>query len=211
MVISDVSANVTYPKLWSARALGLTKHSLISLKDVQFGIYKPKRGDVLVYDYGSNKGHVDLIINYDSVKKEFELIGGNRANAVRTLKMTLQKAILKNAKYVIMITPIKPIEKEITKFRYDTIKQHVTWYGGYFHGRKTANGERYDTSKFTAAHKTLPFNTIVKVINPKNNKSVKVRINDRCPKKNVLDVTPKAIRELGISSQKCYMVIRYEK
>ncbi|HAK44514.1 MAG TPA: septal ring lytic transglycosylase RlpA family lipoprotein [Spirochaeta sp.] len=57
----------------------------------------------------------------------------------------------------------------------------ASWYGGKFQGRKTANGEVFDTNKMTAAHKTLPFDTVVKVTNLKNNKSVLVRINDRGP------------------------------
>ncbi len=57
----------------------------------------------------------------------------------------------------------------------------ASWYGGKFQGRKTANGETFDTNLLTAAHKTLPFGTIVKVVNLQNEKSVQVRINDRGP------------------------------
>ncbi len=58
---------------------------------------------------------------------------------------------------------------------------YASWYGGKFNGRQTANGEIFDTNKFTAAHKTLPFGTMVKVTNIKNTESVNVRINDRGP------------------------------
>lgn len=57
----------------------------------------------------------------------------------------------------------------------------ASWYGGKFQGRKTANGEIFDTNQLTAAHKTLPFNTVVRVTNLKNDKHVDVRINDRGP------------------------------
>ena len=57
----------------------------------------------------------------------------------------------------------------------------ASWYGGKFQGRKTASGERFDTNKLTAAHRTLPFDTVVKVTNLENNRSVEVRINDRGP------------------------------
>ncbi|ADK79697.1 septal ring lytic transglycosylase RlpA family protein [Sediminispirochaeta smaragdinae] len=57
----------------------------------------------------------------------------------------------------------------------------ASWYGGKFQGRKTANGEVFDTNKLTAAHKTLPFGTLVRVTNLDNDKSVEVRINDRGP------------------------------
>ena len=57
----------------------------------------------------------------------------------------------------------------------------ASWYGGYFHGRLTANGEIYNQDDFTVAHRTLPFNTYLKVTNLENNKSVIVRVNDRGP------------------------------
>ncbi|MEY3401414.1 MAG: hypothetical protein RLZZ86_1029 [Cyanobacteriota bacterium] len=57
----------------------------------------------------------------------------------------------------------------------------ASWYGGYFHGRLTANGEIYNQDDFTVAHRTLPFNTYLKVTNLENNKSVVVRVNDRGP------------------------------
>lgn len=57
----------------------------------------------------------------------------------------------------------------------------ASWYGPGFHGQKTANGEQYDQMSFTAAHKTLKFGTLLKITNPRNKKSVVVRINDRGP------------------------------
>jgi rare lipoprotein A len=57
----------------------------------------------------------------------------------------------------------------------------ASWYGPGFHGRTTANGERYDMNGMTAAHKSLKFGTRVKVTNQTNGKSVVVRINDRGP------------------------------
>lgn len=57
----------------------------------------------------------------------------------------------------------------------------ASWYGGKFQGRLTANGETFDTNQMTAAHRTLPFGTIVRVTNETNAKSVIVRINDRGP------------------------------
>ncbi|TVR05053.1 MAG: septal ring lytic transglycosylase RlpA family protein, partial [Spirochaetaceae bacterium] len=57
----------------------------------------------------------------------------------------------------------------------------ASWYGGKFQGRLTANGEVFDTNQLTAAHRTLPFGTIVRVINPVSEQQVVVRINDRGP------------------------------
>ena len=75
----------------------------------------------------------------------------------------------------------------------------VSWYGDKFHGRKTASGERYDKHELTAAHKSLPFGTKVKVTNIRNGKSVVVEINDRGPyaKSRVLDLSQAAFSEIG--------------
>jgi rare lipoprotein A len=71
-------------------------------------------------------------------------------------------------------------------------------------GHSTASGEKYDPSKLTAAHRTLPFGTRVKVTNTGNNKSVTVTINDRGPKQKerVLDISASAAHALGISKHK---------
>jgi rare lipoprotein A len=76
----------------------------------------------------------------------------------------------------------------------------LAWYGGKFAGHKTASGERYAPEALTMAHKTLPFGTRVKVTNPKNNKSVTVRVNDRGPTQadRVGDVSLAAARKLGM-------------
>lgn len=63
----------------------------------------------------------------------------------------------------------------------EAIEGRASWYGGKFHGRRTANGERFDMDDLTAAHRTLPFGTKVRVTNARNGRSVVVRINDRGP------------------------------
>ncbi len=76
----------------------------------------------------------------------------------------------------------------------------ASWYGSDFHGGLTANGERYDMESLTAAHKTLPFNTIVRVVNTDNDREVTVRINNRGPfiTGRVIDLSKKAAREIDI-------------
>ncbi len=76
----------------------------------------------------------------------------------------------------------------------------ASWYGPKFHGRVTANGEIFDQTAFTAAHKKLRFGTILRITNPKNNKSVVVRINDRGPYSagRQLDLSKAAATELEI-------------
>ena len=72
-------------------------------------------------------------------------------------------------------------------FSFNTTR--VSWYGPGFDGRKTANGEIYSQDSLTAASPVLPFNTLVKITNLENNKTVIVRINDRGPYKCYLDTT----------------------
>jgi rare lipoprotein A len=76
----------------------------------------------------------------------------------------------------------------------------ASWYGPGFHGKKTANGEIYDQMSFTAAHKSLKFGTLLKITNPKNNRFVVVRINDRGPyvSGRDLDLSKAAALELGL-------------
>ena len=75
----------------------------------------------------------------------------------------------------------------------------ASFYHAAFHGRRTASGEPFNRHALTAAHKTLPFGTLVRVINLRNERSVIVRVNDRGPlhKNRVIDVSPRAARELG--------------
>jgi rare lipoprotein A len=63
----------------------------------------------------------------------------------------------------------------------DRFKGNASWYGPDFHGKLTSSGEKYNMWSMTAAHKTLPMNTIVKVTNQRNGKSTVVRVNDRGP------------------------------
>src|SRR5436309_5842983 len=76
----------------------------------------------------------------------------------------------------------------------------ASYYSGEFQGRKTSSGEVYDMHELTAAHRTLPFNTKVRVTNVENRKSVVVRVNDRGPFKNdrVIDVSLEAAKQLGL-------------
>lgn len=88
--------------------------------------------------------------------------------------------------------------KDSSLFRAE--KGKISFYGKKHKGRKTASGEIYDMNEFTAAHKTYPFGTKVRVTNLANNKSVILKINDRLPKtsRRMIDVSFKAAQELGM-------------
>jgi len=79
-----------------------------------------------------------------------------------------------------------------------TEEGNASWYGNPFHGRRASNGEIYDMYKLTAAHRTLPFETMVRVTNLSNGKSTTVRITDRGPFVNdrIIDLSLAAAREI---------------
>jgi rare lipoprotein A len=76
----------------------------------------------------------------------------------------------------------------------------ASWYGYPYHGRRAANGEIYDMEKLTAAHRTLPFDTWVEVLNLSNHKTVQVRINDRGPfiDGRIIDLSRAAARQIAM-------------
>ncbi len=76
----------------------------------------------------------------------------------------------------------------------------ASWYGPGFHGRKTANGERFNTNDMTCAHKSLPFNTLLKVTNLENGRYTIVRVNDRGPfvHGRIVDLSNAAKTEIGM-------------
>ena len=86
-------------------------------------------------------------------------------------------------------------------------KMHGTMYHNRFEGRKTANGEIFNQNLFTAAHNKFKFGTLLLVTNLNSGLTVIVKINDRCPKKNVLDMTSRAARGIGIKGSQ-YVKVR---
>ena len=116
-------------------------------------------------------------------------LGQNRLSALIELTNLLRKSLgaepLRSFRY------LSPIAEGETGF--------ASWYGGYFHGRRTANGETYNIKEFTAAHKALPFGTRVLVTNLENQQSVLVKINDRGPFRpsRIIDLSPEAFKQIG--------------
>ena len=88
----------------------------------------------------------------------------------------------------------------------------ASWYGPGFAGRMTKNEEVYDPRHYSAAHKSLPFGTIVKVTSLRNSKSVFVRINDRGPhaKNRIIDLSEAAARQIGMIDSGVAKVAIYE-
>lgn len=78
-----------------------------------------------------------------------------------------------------------------------------SWYGARFQGRKTSSGERFNQHELTAAHRTLPFGSRVRVTNVENGQSVEVRITDRGPRspRRIIDISHAAAMEIGLKRQ----------
>ncbi|HJT23170.1 MAG TPA: septal ring lytic transglycosylase RlpA family protein [bacterium] len=91
----------------------------------------------------------------------------------------------------------KNLDKDAWKGEMEGI---ASWYGEEFNGRLTASGEVYDMYKMTAAHKTLPLGTMVRVTNEDNGKTIEVKINDRGPyvKGRIIDLSKTAGRAIGM-------------
>ena len=108
---------------------------------------------------------------------------------------------------------LEPTQKPYTVMgkRYTPLFSHngfsqtgiASWYGKKFHGRKTASGDRFNMYAMTAAHKRLPFGTLVRVTHLKNGRSVAVRINDRGPfvRGRIIDLSYGAAKKLGMVAQ----------
>ena len=110
----------------------------------------------------------------------------------KTLKLLLFLCFFTVSSWGQSTTPVLP----------DTVTKIIfsTYYAKKFEGRKTTSGQRYRAAKYTAAHRTLPFGTIVKVKNLHSGKTVVVRVNDRGPfsKKFSLDLSESAAKAIGI-------------
>ena len=108
-----------------------------------------------------------------------------------------------NLRYALGAAPLQPGETQMTLQHLQhsqlALKGEASWYGPYFHGRATANGETYNQNDLTVAHKSLPFGTQIKVRNLQNDKTVVVRVNDRGPYvgDRILDLSKAAADCLG--------------
>ena len=103
---------------------------------------------------------------------------------------------------------------QISCGNYTTEKGKASYYSDKYEGRKTANGEKFRQNKMTAAHKTLPFGTKVKVVNLTNGKRVKVRINDRGPfvPGRIIDLSKRAAKKIDmINAGVVNVEMRYRK
>ncbi|MEB3282651.1 MAG: septal ring lytic transglycosylase RlpA family protein, partial [Lyngbya sp.] len=99
-------------------------------------------------------------------------------------------------------SPFNHLENAFNRRVLDAVEGWASWYGPGFHGRLTANGERFNQYEMTAAHRSLPFGTTVRVTNTNNGRSVVVRINDRGPFSGgrIIDLSVAAAEAIGMIS-----------
>ena len=101
----------------------------------------------------------------------------------------------------------------ISKLKFLKKNAHASYYANKFHGRRTASGKKFDNNGYTAAHKKLPFGTIVKVTNEANGKSVIVEITDRGPfsKAREIDLSRRAFMDIAANKNSGVVIVTIEE
>jgi rare lipoprotein A len=100
------------------------------------------------------------------------------------------------------LAPQKTATETVMEKRKDALRGLASWYGGVFNGRRTASGEKFDMNALTACHPTLPFGSLVRVVNLHNKHSVVVRINDRgdlIDEGRIIDLSKAAAERLSMT------------
>lgn len=166
--------------------------------------YKIWQGTDKIKDYRSflKRRKYSVITKYDSLsKKNVSVFNENYIKLLEKIKIPKHILEILNKKRKFEIDLDELNENKVIKEG----KAIVSYYGGYFHGRLTASGEKFNKYAFTSAHKKLPFGTLVKITNLNNDKSVIVRINDRGPfiKGREFDLSESSAKEIDLSLGKC--------
>lgn len=127
--------------------------------------------------------------------KEWSAVGGWRWNASRRHGRPLHVALALSILLFTACTTVRP-----QKPREEPLRGVASWYGEEFAGRTTANGEIFDPLQLTAAHRTLPFGTVLDVTNRKTGQTVRVRVNDRGPfiQGRLIDLSYAAAKQIGL-------------
>jgi rare lipoprotein A len=143
--------------------------------------------------YGTDYDKIDDEFNYDEIENGRDE-SSDRQKAYRDRKDTYDPNI--RSRYSKREDKLDDSVKDTSGKFYQ--KGYASWYGREFNGRVTASGERFSMNELTAAHRTLPFGTIVLVKNMDNGRTVKVRINDRGPYSDgrIIDLSYAAAKDL---------------
>jgi rare lipoprotein A len=129
-------------------------------------------------------------------------------------KTVIQKDTVKKSKILLMQQEMAPDSLFIVNGNFKFYKKaaHASYYADKFHGKKTASGKKYNKNQYTAAHKKLPFGTIVKVTNEANGKSVTVEITDRGPfvRTREIDLSKRAFMDIANNKSSGAMKVTIE-
>ena len=137
-----------------------------------------------------------------TVEKEKASQGSVMVTNLNTIYQNKEENLNVNSKNKAVADTFEKVIEEREKYTHFQTGM-ASYYGGSWHGKKTANGEIFNENSLTAAHKTLPFGTKVKVTNLDNGKSVVVRINNRGPysKGRVIDLSKAAFSKIASTSK----------
>lgn len=201
----------------AARTLGMLDDGCVPVKlDIVSGYSKPITGTATWISkkyHGMNTANGERYANYKLTAAHAQLPFGtyvrvtNQANS-KSVIVRINDRKSKSEKSVIaiswraaqMIGMLDTGTAEVEMAEVTGEMGIASWYGGYFHGRTTANGETYDQDGMTAAHKTMPFNTRVRITNLENGLSTTLRINDRGPyiEGRIIDLSREGAKRVGM-------------
>ncbi|WP_395051032.1 septal ring lytic transglycosylase RlpA family protein [Flavobacterium sp.] len=129
-------------------------------------------------------------------------------------KSAASKDTIKKSKMLVLSPEIAADSLFIVNgnFKFYKKKAHASYYANKFNGKKTSSGRRFDNNKYTAAHKKLPFGTIVKVTNEANGKAVTVEITDRGPfvKSREIDLSKRAFMDIASNKSSGAVIVTIE-
>ncbi|MBL6664488.1 MAG: septal ring lytic transglycosylase RlpA family protein [Rickettsiales bacterium] len=159
---------------------------------------------IIIFSCESNTDFDRVKSRYSNIETVGELIEQEEIDETSTIQDALDGTLAKQVKfkngkyrgYYKIGKPYQIYGITYTPKDFEELEQTgvASWYGDAFHGKKTANGEIYNKGDMTAAHRTLPMPSLVRVTNLANDKSVIVRVNDRGPfaKNRIIDLSQKA-------------------
>ncbi len=159
-----------------------------------FGVNSVKAATVEKRNLSSKQKQAKVKLKYPQPNTE-------RVNLLLTKNLLDRNSVNLNLKYSNSLAKTQELIPVFQEFHLaQAASGKASWYGPKFHGRTTASGEKFNQNALTAAHRSLPFGTQVKVTNVNNGRSVVVRINDRGPfvAGRIIDLSAAAARTLGL-------------
>ena len=204
-------------------AKSFAKGKTHTISEVIFDKYVPKTGD---YRVKTRRGgnHVDVVISWNKKTKRGLLLGGNVGDKISIREFTEKSMVADGTKCITEVKGNYNYYLDDNDFKewlkqFGTVRQKVvivkqkkyidsmiisaTWYD--LHGKRTASGAIFNRTKLTAAHKSLPLGT--KAVIEYKGKRIQITINDRCPKRGIIDLSPAVCDSLKFKSGKVKLYI----